>query len=149
MKKIELKPSFSDGRGEIIDLLEKEFDYKINITLTYEQLKNSGLWDDRLNSRTNFLGYLNNKKDIKKLFANNTILISTSIIETLGLHVIEAISNGILCIVPNEKYSISVYGSKILTYTLFQSNTLVKQIMNIYSLNNNCARSLRSVLRSF
>jgi hypothetical protein len=49
------------------------------------------------------------------LFCDNTILISTSIIETLGLHVIEGIKNGITTITPDESYANIVYGSEFLS----------------------------------
>jgi hypothetical protein len=68
-----------------------------------------------------------------KNFQSNTILVSTSIIETLGLHVIEAIQNGVAVIVPNEKYSLSVYGSSVLTYETFNHDSLARlsKILNL------------------
>jgi len=65
------------------------------------------------------------------LFCDNTILISTSVIETLGLHVVEAIKKGIIPIVPSEKYSYSVYGENILTYKLFDAKSLLNSILSI------------------
>ena len=44
------------------------------------------------------------------LFYDNTVLISTSVVETLGLHVIEGIKNGVIIITPNEQYADVVYG---------------------------------------
>ena len=67
---------------------------------------------------------------------NNTILISNSVIETLGLHVIEAISNGILSIVPNENYATVVYGNDIQTYELYNVSSLINKIDDIYKLPN-------------
>ena len=66
-----------------------------------------------------------------ELFCDNTILISTSIIETLGLHVIEGIKNGIITISPDEGYSNSVYGDNMFTYDLFNKNSLLDTISSI------------------
>jgi glycosyltransferase involved in cell wall biosynthesis len=86
-----------------------------------------------LNSRTNFHGYINDPKKIKALFCDNTILISTSVIETLGLHVLEAIKNGVVTITPNENYAQEVYGKQRYSYNLFDMNSLSKTILNIIS----------------
>ena len=115
---------------------EKNFDFEIDITLTTKQLHSSRIWDKSLDKHTNFLGYIN-KNEIVKKFQDNSILISTSVIETLGLHVIEALQNGILTIVPNELYSNSVYGNNILTYELFDINNMIEKIKQIYLLNDN------------
>ncbi|MDN5067890.1 glycosyltransferase [Aliarcobacter butzleri] len=117
-------------------LRNKNFDFEIVITLTQERLYSSILWDKTLDDKTTFLGYIS-KEELLKEFIDNTILVSTSIIETLGLHVIEAVQNGILAIVPNEKYSLDVYGNNILTYNLFNSQALVKTIKNITLLTDN------------
>jgi hypothetical protein len=109
--------------------------FEIKITLSKKHLVNSDLWDKRLNNKTKFLGYIN-KDEIEKQFQNNTILISNSVIETLGLHVIEAISNGILTIVPNENYAKVVYGDDIQTYELFNVKSLINKIDDIYKLPN-------------
>ena len=109
--------------------------FEIKITLSKKHLENSDLWDKQLNSKTKFLGYIN-KDEIKKQFQNNTILISNSVIETLGLHVIEAISNGILSIVPNENYATVVYGNDIQTYELYNVSSLINKIDDIYKLPN-------------
>lgn len=114
-------------------LNEENIDFSIKITLTQNQLEESGLWNKKLNHRTQFLGYIKDKKEIGSLFQNNTILISTSIIETLGLHVIEATLNGILTIVPNENYARQVYGKDILHYDLFNPKSLVHRILDILS----------------
>ena len=82
------------------------------------------------------------KDEIKKQFQDNTILISTSIIETLGLHVIESIQQGVLVIVPNEKYSLDVYGNDILTYNLFNIESLYNIIQNIYLQDNNYIKDI-------
>ena len=66
------------------------------------------------------------------MFQNNSILVSTSIIETLGLHVIEAIFNGILVVTPKSDYSRFVYGKDIYTYKLFNPNSLADQICEIF-----------------
>jgi glycosyltransferase involved in cell wall biosynthesis len=123
--------NFIDFTNAMLLLLEEQIDFEINITLSSEQLNNSTLWDKRLNDRTNFLGYISNQDDMDKLFCDNTILISTSIIETIGLHVIEAIKKGVVPIVPDEEYSQSVYGSKILSYKLFNAKSLLNSILSI------------------
>jgi len=66
-----------------------------------------------------------------ELFCDNTILISTSIIETLGLHVIEGIKNGVITIVPNENYANLVYGNHMFKYELFNYNSLLDTIMGV------------------
>jgi len=108
------------------DLLN--LDYEISITLTKDQLHNSCIWDSNLDSKTKFLGYVDNQDRINKLFCNNTILISTSIIETLGLHVIEGIKNGVITIVPNESYAKTVYGDNMILYDTLNSDSLLNAI---------------------
>jgi hypothetical protein len=122
-----------DFTNVMLEFQRLNIDFEIKITLTKEQLNSSTLWNNKLNKNTNFLGYIDKTK-IKQHFIDNTILISTSIIETLGLHVIEAIINGNIAIAPNELYSKSVYGSNILKYTLFDTKSLLKIILHI--LNN-------------
>jgi len=119
--------TFIDAASKLKD---SGFDFEIAITLTKRELNQSGLWNSLLDSRTRFLGYLE-KDELIKLFANNSILISTSIIETLGIHVIEAIQNGVLVIAPKENYSSAVYGSSILTYETLNSDSLVRAIKNV------------------
>jgi glycosyltransferase involved in cell wall biosynthesis len=92
-----------------------------------------------LNDKTNFLGYINGEREMDKLFSDNTILISTSIIETLGLHVVEAIKKGIIPISPNEKYASSVYGNNIITYELFNVKSLLNAILSIINNKINCS----------
>ena len=75
-------------------------------------------------------------KKITELFCDNTILISTSIIETLGLHVIEGIKNGVITVVPNEEYANVVYGSNIFKYELFNKDSLISVIMRIINFKN-------------
>jgi hypothetical protein len=131
-----LHKNFEDFVKTMKVLKNKNFDLDIIVTLSKEQLYASNLWDKRLDKNTNFLGYIS-KNELNKQFIDNTILISTSVIETLGLHVIEAIQNGILSIVPNEKYSKSVYGNDIINYQLFNENSLINEIEKIILLNNN------------
>ncbi len=126
----------------MIMLFNSGLNFYINITLTYEELKRSGLWDDKLNNITSFLGYIDTNKRMKALFCNNVILISTSVTETLGLHVIEAILNGVLCIVPNESYSENVYGNSVLTYNLFDYESLMETIIQLKSYNNSACHGL-------
>ena len=73
------------------------------------------------------------------LFDNNTILISTSIIETIGLHVIEGIKKGIVTIVPNESYSNSVYGESMIKYDLFNSDSLLFFILKVINGEIDCS----------
>jgi len=115
-------------------LKDSRKEFEIKITLSFDELNNSSLWDTTLNDNTTFLGYLKDKNEIQKLFQNNTILISTSVIETLGLHIIEGIQDGVLCIAPDELYAKSVYGDDLLKYLLFASESLVYSIFNIYDL---------------
>jgi glycosyltransferase involved in cell wall biosynthesis len=125
----------------MLNLKDKSVNFEIVITLTKEQLHRSSLWNRSLDIYTTFLGYTP-QHELMKSFQGNTILVSTSIIETLGLHVIEAIQNGVTVIVPNEKYSLSVYGSSVLTYETFNHNTLAEAINNIKSQSCNKIKSM-------
>ena len=106
-------------------------DYEINITLTKDQLYNSEIWDSALDSKTNYLGYIDSQDEMNKLFCSNTILISTSIIETLGLHVIEGIKNGVITIAPNENYARIVYGDNMILYDTLNNDSLLKTIQSV------------------
>jgi len=139
--------------------LDKGIDFEINITLTREQLKDSDFWCESLNSKTNFLGYINDQEKMTELFCDNTILISTSIVETLGLHVIEGIKNGVITITPNENYVNSVYGKNVFKYELFNNDSLLESIRsvinykglhqeNILSIQDDLKRSEMSKFRS-
>lgn len=128
--------NFDDFVKAMILLKKENMNFEINITLSKEQLHNSNIWNKELDENTNFLGYIS-KDEIKKQFIDNTILISTSIIETIGLHVIEAVENGILTIVPNEIYSNCVYGDDILKYELFDILSMRDKIEEITLLTNN------------
>ena len=134
-----LHKNFEDFVEVMKKLKEDSFDFEIVVTLTKEQLQNSTLWDKELDEDTTFLGYVS-KDELEKQFKDNTILISTSVIETLGLHVIEAIQNGLLSIVPDEVYSKSVYGNDILTYEIFNSNSLVDALKEVVLFDNNDIR---------
>lgn len=125
--------NFLDFTKGMMDLLRASVDFEINITLTRDQLAASDSWDVLLNSKTNFYGYISDPKDMEKLFCDNTILISTSIIETLGLHVVEAIQHGILTITPNENYANEVYGKCRYNYELFDHNSLSKTVMDMFN----------------
>lgn len=127
---------------DAMKLLDKQkLNFEIVVTLSKEQLHASELWDQSLDYKTDFLGYIS-KDELKKQFQDNTILISTSIIETLGLHVIEAIQNGILVIVPSEKYSFDVYGNEMLIYNLFNIESLYKSIQNICLQDSNYIKDI-------
>lgn len=131
-----LHKNFEDFVKAMKELKDNGINFEIIITLTKEQLHSCILWDDALDKYTTFLGYIS-KNELEKQFQDNTILISTSVIETLGLHVIEAIENGILIIVPKEEYCKEVYGNNILTYDLFDSKTILQTIKNIILLKSN------------
>lgn len=120
-------------------------DYEINITLTRKQLHTSQIWNFSLDSKTNFLGYINSRDELNKLYCDNTILISTSIVETLGLHVIDGIKNGVITIVPNESYAISVYGENIITYDTLSSNSLLDAIQFVLTNNIFCSNIILSL----
>jgi len=109
-------------------------DFEIKVTLSFDELNSSHLWDKSLNDNTTFLGYLKDKNEIQKLFQNNTVLISTSVIETIGLHIVEGIQNGILCVAPDEQYSKSVYGDDLLKYKLFDAQSLLGMILSLDTL---------------
>jgi len=126
----------------MVMLFDSGLNFHVNITLTYEELKRSGLWNDKLNKITSFLGYIDSNKRMKTLFFNNVILISTSVTETLGLHVLEATLNGVLCIVPNESYSENVYGYSVLTYNLFDCESLIQTIIQLKSCNASVCHGL-------
>ena len=117
----------------MVELKKSNVDFEINITLTRDQLNQSDGWDKSLNENTNFHGYIHDAKDMDKLFCDNTILVSTSIIETLGLHVIEAIKHGIVTITPNEDYAAEVYGTLRFVYDLFDPSSLSSAVRNIVS----------------
>lgn len=131
-----LHKNFEDFVKAMVSIMNENIDFKIIVTLTKEQLHTSSLLYRSLDDKTNFLGYVS-KEELLKEFQDNTILISTSVIETLGLHVIEAVQNGILTITPNEKYAKSVYGQDITTYKLFDATTLADSIKKLSLLTSN------------
>lgn len=131
-----LHKNFEEFVKAIKVLKNENFDFEIIITLSKEQLHTSDLWDKQLDENTNFLGYIS-KDRLKEQFEDNTILISTSVIETLGLHVVEAIQNGNLTIVPNEIYANSVYGEEVLKYNLCDVPSLVNTIKNVLLQDDN------------
>ena len=120
--------NFVDFTNGMVEFAKLNIDFEINITLRKDQLTGSNLWNNLLNSKTNFHGYINDTKKMKALFCDNTILISTSVIETLGLHVLEAIKNGVVTITPNEGYAQEVYGTQRYSYELFNTKSLIKTI---------------------
>ena len=126
-----LSKNFLDFTNAMLKLNEKYINFEINITLTNAQLNSSKIWNVALNKNTNFIGYLSSRKKINELFCDNTILISTSIIETLGLHVIEGIKNGVITIVPDEKYAKEVYGENMFKYKLHDKDSLLDAIINV------------------
>jgi glycosyltransferase involved in cell wall biosynthesis len=128
----------------MLRLKDTGIDFEINITLTKNELENSRYWDSSLNSHTNFYGYISDSETLDSLFCDNAILISTSIIETLGLHVIEAIKNGIISIVPNEEYSKDVYGNNMFFYDLHDVSSLTKTILSLIKTHNFISDKIRS-----
>jgi hypothetical protein len=137
--------NFLDFTRCMVDLIKLGIDFEINTTLTNEQLNNSKVWDTSLNSKTNFLGYVSDQEKITELFCDNTILISTSIIETLGLHVIEGIKNGVITIAPDEEYANTVYGDNMFKYELFNKDSLVSVIMSIINFKESYSGKILSI----
>ena len=140
-----LHKNLMDFTNAMLSLNKKEIDFEINITLTNKQLSQSKIWNPSLNSKTNFLGYISDHEKMTELFCNNTILISTSIIETLGLHVIEGIKNGIITIAPDEDYAFSVYGKKMFKYSLFNKNSLPNVIMTVINYEDSHSEKILSI----
>jgi len=134
-----------DFTSAMLVMNDKDIDFEINITLTNEQLNNSKVWDASLNSKTNYLGYMGNQAKMAELFCDNTILISTSVIETLGLHVIEGIKNGVVTIAPDEKYANTVYGKNMFKYELFNKNSLVRTIMSAVNYKESYSEKILSI----
>lgn len=131
-----LHKNFEDFKNAMLLISENDIDFEIHITLTKQELNNSKLWDDRLNSITVFHGYIDNPALYEKLFCSNTILISTSIVESIGLHVIEAIKEGLITITPNEHYADVVYGNSRYKYELFNPDSLAYTINSIIKSKN-------------
>ena len=128
--------NFSDFVNSMLIISRSKLNFEINITLSKQQLTKSKYWNNSLNSYTNFYGYIDESIELKKLFTDNTILISTSVIETLGLHVIEAIKNGIISVVPDEDYARAVYGEDMYFYDLFDINSLAGTIISFIKTHN-------------
>ena len=137
--------NFIDFANALIDLDKNGVDFEINITLTSEQLNNSNIWDAALNSKTNYLGYISDQEKMAECFCDNTILISTSIIETLGLHVIEGIKNGVITIAPDEKYANVVYGENMFKYKLLNKDSLLCTIMNVINYKGSYSKKILSI----
>jgi len=131
--------------NSMVGLINRGVDFEIVITLTKEQLSTSKLWNESLNSRTKFVGYLNDQEEMEKLFSDNTIIVSTSIVETLGLHVIEGIKNGIVPITPNENYANSVYGNQVFKYELSNDDSLIDCIMNVLEIRGSHSEHILSI----
>jgi len=123
--------NLGDFTGAMLKLYDIGFDFEINITLTKDRLEASNSWNTLLNSKTNFLGYVEDQDKIRELFSNDTILISTSVVESLGLNVIEGIKNGIITITPDEDYSNAVYGKDTYKYKIFNIDSLVGTILDV------------------
>jgi hypothetical protein len=137
-----LHKNLLDFTYAMLELNKKKVDFEINITLTKEQLSNSKVWNMSLNSKTNFLGYISDQEKMEELFCDNTILISTSVVETLGLHVIEGIKNGIITIAPDEEYANAVYGENMFKYKLFNKDSLLSTIINIINYQGSFSKNI-------
>jgi|GEM_PF-1301236 len=137
--------NFIDFTNAMLGLDSLGINFEINITLSYNQLNNSNVWDSSLNCKTNFLGYISDQEQMTKLFYDNTILISTSIIETLGLHVIEGIKSGIITIAPNEEYANTVYGENMFKYELFNKDALFDTIMTVINYKKSYSERILSI----
>jgi hypothetical protein len=129
--------NFLDFTNGMVALAKSNIDFEINITLTKDHLTGSNLWNELLNSKTNFHGYIDDPDKMKALFCDNTILISTSVIETLGLHVLEGIKNGVVTITPNEDYAQEVYGKHRYSYELFDIISLIKTVTDVINDKHN------------
>jgi glycosyltransferase involved in cell wall biosynthesis len=140
-----LHKNLLDFTNAMLELNKNRVDFEINITLTNEQLSNSKVWNVSLNSKTNFLGYISDQEKMKELFCDNTILISTSVIETLGLHVIEGIKNGVITIAPDEEYANAVYGENMFKYKLFNKDSLLGVIMNVMNYKGSYSKKILSL----
>ena len=140
-----LHKNLIDFTCSMLEMINKEIDFEINITLTNDQLNNSEVWNASLNPKTNFLGYINDQEKMTELFIDNTILISTSVIETLGLHVVEGIKNGVITITPDEEYANTVYGENIFKYELFNKDSLVSVIMSIINCKESYSGKILSI----
>jgi len=88
---------------------------------------------------------MDNQEKMTELFCDNTILISTSIIETLGLHVVEGIKSGVITIAPDEEYANTVYGDNMFKYELFNKDSLVSVIMNIINYKESYGGKILSI----
>ena len=140
-----LHKNLLDFTNAMLELNKNRVDFEINITLTNEQLSNSKVWNVSLNSKTNFLGYISDQEKMKELFCDNTILISTSVIETLGLHVIEGIKNGVITIAPDEEYANTVYGENMFKYKLFNKDSLLDAIMSVMNYKESYSKKILSL----
>ncbi len=137
--------NFRDFVNAMLYFKETNINFEINITLTEEECNNSNLWDNSLNEYTNFHGYISNKDKLRELYSDDTILISTSIIETLGLHVVDGIKNGIITISPNEDYANVVYGPESYKYKLYSNESLVNVVKDV--INNKSSLNEKIILQ--
>jgi hypothetical protein len=126
-----LHKNIKDFSDAMTLLMKTELNFEIKITLLEDDMKRSTAWSDKLNPITKFLGYLSHS-EILNLFQDNSLLVSTSIVETLGLHVIEATLNGIMVVVPDETYCMEVYGDSTPTYELFDASSLAAKIEKLF-----------------
>lgn len=140
--------NFSDFVQAMFLLSKTNINFELCITLSKEQLSTSKFWNPILFKYTHYLGYITKEK-ISDEFRDNTILISTSIIETIGLHVVEAIQGGVIPLVPNTDSSHAVYSNLTPQYTLFDPKSMVEAILNLMAKNNEECTKLVHRLQEF
>jgi len=136
-----LHKNLRDFNDAMLALKKIGFDFEIDITLTKSELSASKMWDQSLDSITNFHGYLD---QLNGLYQDNTVLISTSVVETLGLHVIDGIKNGVITISPDLHYAKVVYGTDGYRYEIFNSASLVNTILGAVSDVSNIDRRVQA-----
>jgi hypothetical protein len=144
-----INKNIGDFVNAMVQLQGENIEFEIKITASREHLTNSSIWNDRLTPITEFLGYIQDKNQLYSHFKDNTILISTSIIETLGLHVFEAINHNVLCVVPNEPYSNTLYGPYAPKYELGKPNNMVTIILEIFSKNRGSIEGIIAEIRNY
>ena len=125
------------GKTKFVEIVCEKYNY--NFTKIDSSIcSNSKVLVDRLEK-------LHSWTDLSQLFCDNTILISTSVIETLGLHVIEGIKNGVVTIAPDEKYANTVYGKNMFKYELFNKDSLVRTIMSVVNYKKSYSKKILSI----
>jgi len=117
------------------------YKFEILITIEEESFKYFKTYE-KLYKKIKFLGYISDRKKLLDLYQDNTFLVSSSIIETVGFHVIDAIKMGLITLVPNEQYATDVYGEDVFTYQFSGKNSLEKVVANILTGNFNLEKKI-------